>query len=487
MTEQDKRVRWAQSQIEEFSEDVSYYALSEQQVSALLTAIGVIDWRTRWIDGESSFYLEFGASLANQLMTPIDFCAEMVNCIETSDSVQGALSNAANGGDGLGYGGEFGAGKDGTFPESVSSENILDGASCGNDTLFAIATQFTDYAFEAVKQVFDLIDAALNNVELVAALGDNVPAWGQTPFQIALETAIWVQQTADDNFEAFDSLQKRQEIACDIFCIMVDNNCEFSFDDAWNYFAEKSAIALFDTSLESALQQVTGLTTPDAVGYSSLALMFGTLALGARFGSIRNINSVLVVITSFFNDTNPDWAILCDPCTDECTTTPQQISITSWTTDDHPCIDSITVLPVSPIPAGTISQSIGNPAPSVIEGKGATAIPGEYGFQTYVQVKFKRALSLDTVSFQYNYTQPVNNVLAREMSFYDENGTLIGTPLNDVNGGQKNTWNTVNVDVNVSVWEIRFRIGVVSGGWNAGTPLHGYIDNAIITENGYTP
>jgi hypothetical protein len=244
----------------------------------------------------------------------VALCDAIANCITNSDAVQDALAAALGGNNGgIPIGGEYGSGSNAPIPESVSTANLLDGATCDNDNLFAIALGVTNFLFDAVNDFYDIVEVATNDLELINALSDNVPVWGATPAAIALETALWIQETAQEEFDAFDTLAKRQDVACDLFCIMQEA-CTISFDDILNYFIGKTILAVTGQTIEELLIEIAGLSTTDNIGYASLAAAVGTVALGARFAGIRSLNWINVQMRSLFNDTNPDWSILCD-CT----------------------------------------------------------------------------------------------------------------------------------------------------------------------------
>lgn len=486
MTNQDKRVQWAQSEIEVFSTDVSYYALSEQQISALLTAIAVIGWRTRWNNTEPAFYLEFGASLADSLMMPIDLCAEIAACIGSSTDVQEALQNNRQE-NGYAPTDPTYSERDTTKPVPSDTSVINDDSKCNDDQLFGQATELTDYMHAIIEDVMEYLEYAATQIEFTQDVTGIIPLFGKAT-EFVTGFAEWMFNNMANGYQAGYTQTLRDEIRCDLFCLMTED-CQLTFDELTNYFAGKASITVIGQSVEDMAAQLVNIVNGTEIVYAMHAVLAGILRLGGNWAGINSVTSLQTALALGADNPDNDWVLLCDPCTDECTTTPQQISVTSWTVDDHPCIESISFpAPISVSQVSSITASQGNPAPAIQEGRGTNPNnPSQYGMNTYVSVKFKRELSIDLLDYQYNFFQPINGVLAKQVEFYDENGGLITTVSQGTSGGSRNTWNTQTGNFNVAAWEVRVFIGVVSGAWNGSTQLHGWIDNLVITENGYVP
>lgn len=313
VTSQDKRVQWAQSEIEVFSPDAAYYALSEQQISALLTAIAVIGWRTRWHNTEPTFYLEFGANLANQLMNPIDICALIADCIANNQTVQEALQNNRQ--------------DNGYYPSDPSYSNtdltkvvptnntqINDGTKCNDDQLFGQATELTDYMYNMIQDLFDVIDLLGDSSAGVAEMLDRVPVLGKYLNAVPSATA-WFLEAANNQWEAGYTSNLRDEIRCGIFCLMKDD-CELTVSELVQFFSGNAGVTIEGNSLETIMGDMLSIVDGTTTVWAFHAFLAGVLETGGNWLGVNNVSSLAIQLALGANNPDSDWTILCDECPD---------------------------------------------------------------------------------------------------------------------------------------------------------------------------
>lgn len=283
-------------------------SVNEQEFSKLLSSA---------LNGANIYFPDEYLSIIYPLIKAgkMALCEEIANCIETSQAVKDALANNAGGAGGAGgSGGSLGGGVDAKIPSNVDSSNLISGSDCSDDNLFGIAVSLTNYSFQSIIDVLEQIDFSTSIQELYSEIADNIPAFGALPFNLLIEYGGWIQDTAYAGFLSFDTQARRDEIACDLYCIMKDNGCEISFDDITAYFFSKTAQVAFDTSFSAIVPQLIGQTADDVIGFAMLGTLYGVASIGSRFGNIANAGQIMAAMQDMLNDTDPDWATKCDPC-----------------------------------------------------------------------------------------------------------------------------------------------------------------------------
>jgi hypothetical protein len=313
---QDKRVRWDWDFIQSIGGTTELYELTPREQSLFLTAVAVAAWKTRWLNTPSDFadVDDFVGQSTEAIIVPIDYCQKIADCIETSDVVRDAINNYLSSENLTGGNGSIGA--DGEIPGSVSNDNLIDGsASCSDANAYAMAEGITDFVFDTVQQFFDLVDLATNAIELSADLLDNAPWFVAIAGSTLVEYTIWLQDTAEISWQVFDSPTERQNVACDLYCIIQANGCELSFDDLYEYFAGKSPIPIAGNTLTDIVANLVNQSGASAVGNSSLALLFGAIAAGSRFMGIGSVGQFAAWLYALKDDTDNNYT-LCDACSD---------------------------------------------------------------------------------------------------------------------------------------------------------------------------
>lgn len=360
----------------------------------------------------------------------MDFCEYIADCIANNVATQNALREFIGGSDGNGIpsGGDYGSGVDTPIPATTNSENIMGNANCDNDNMYAVAVAITDLAFNAVEQLFDVLEFAQAQGNLVAELADNFGVATGAP-AVALDWARWVAETAAAAFRVFDTANRRQDIACDIFCIMVEQNCQLSFDDIKSYFVGKSPIGINGQTLRNVLISQVNLLSAESVGYSSLGLLFGALALGASWGGIRNVGGFLTNVFAFIDETNNNWNTDCDPCTFDPCALPIRID---W--NDY-------LMPECASYVGNkdlIRSDMGNPAPSDYFTDGNQTGYKAVGVQIDLPVG-TQSVTVQADHLGYVETSPSLNGVAYHQ-FFDASGTKVHEGAYNVTA--PNVWQT---------------------------------------------
>jgi len=210
-----------------------------------------------------------------------------------------------------------------TVPGSVAAQNLMEhNDECDNDTAWGnIRDGIIDRGMQRVQDVLEQIELTTDNQEMLASVLDVIPVLGVSLKAVGVGSLIAffdnVRAFLKDAFEAGDTVDKRDQMACDLFCIWQEN-CALSFGQIREYFWAK-ATETFPTwenafvdivTLIEALGDPTELTGDIVVN----ALM------GAEYGFVSFINDWFGVHLNaiqgdaLIGEPSDDWTTICDDC-----------------------------------------------------------------------------------------------------------------------------------------------------------------------------
>jgi len=243
----------------------------------------------------------------------------MVNAINSNAAVQTALQNAFN----PAVGGQ-------EIPQEYAEQNQY-GAALGcdnNDGWGHIREGLVDRSFDRVQQVLERIEFVTDNQEMLAEFVNAIPGVGAF-FDVIPVTdwILWfdnVRATIKEAFEAGDSFDLRDQIACDLFCIW-KVECSLSVEQIRDYYWTKTVEILpswegaFESfaSLGAALSAFTSVSIPEQAVYA---------LVGSQYGFLTFINDWFGIhINATANDLamgepSDDWIALCDDCPEDTVT-----------------------------------------------------------------------------------------------------------------------------------------------------------------------
>lgn len=296
--------------------------VTPRQAAALIALAEFLAWSTRYTNPPGQDALDaFEAETRYNLMTPVDFCALMINCIVNDTDVQDALTawliqsiqnnidvqNALN---------QVYKETDHNvpIPPGRMTENLLPAnPGCNLDVLFGqivslvenMNTNNTD-AFEAFEELTDVTERA---VLLMGA----IPVVETLPIDEIVDYAqqIWT----DDLFDAYianDTTGYRDEIKCDLFCIARANGCQLTMNDMKLYFAQRVGASPEDAVAEAIAYMVAGTWTGTEVNDLFYWVQTSMMIFGNKYFDIVGLKPFGVYLK--LGDPDSDWMILCDDC-----------------------------------------------------------------------------------------------------------------------------------------------------------------------------
>jgi hypothetical protein len=308
---QDKRVRWSWDYLQSMTENENLYLLTEREVQFLLTPLSVANWATRWFGSSvpsEDERQELIAIVQERLLTPMDICALIVDCIENSESVQEALRkfNNANGiPNGNGGANPFGVG--------IGEDNILNGLSCSFDNIYGSCVAIVDYVEQTARDFVEVVLSDANAWGRIARAIDFIPLIGDLPILDDLNDLIaWFAVNGTIAFDAGYTVGLRQELICDMFesaCA----SCNLTPYAVYSAYAQNAGIPLNPEDVFQALvTNMLGLTGNTAFAMGVCAMVAGALASGGAVLGLVGLHGLTTIAAS--GNPDGDWSLYCEDC-----------------------------------------------------------------------------------------------------------------------------------------------------------------------------
>lgn len=287
---------------------------------------GFLDWLAdvaAWKDAENDNYVAIQALLqfleGTDCDMPLD-CEEVEACLQTSPTI-GGINDQVTGG----YSPEnieipINEGKN--YPD-IGNElnNPIDCGDADKNKLWGGISEFVDYSHAINLDFLEQFTAIASKAQLVATLISAIPVVGAIGFfDEVTELAAWVFDMLRINYAANVTTDGLYELKCELFCLAVANDCNFSIQDASNYFQSDSGIM---TDFSSPILDLLG-EMPSLIALSNMqwfsAITYAQLALatlGETFVLPRSIKNYQNSFNAGAQDGSNGWQIWCDECADE--------------------------------------------------------------------------------------------------------------------------------------------------------------------------
>lgn len=304
-----KAVTWDWEEITSFSPDYRLYALTEQQQQLLLTVTSQqANWETRWFNRPSSFQnvKTFVAQTGTDLMTPLDICQLVADCIRNNPDTRVALEELLQ---------SYGTpNNNSATPLGTGAENLLQGLNCDFDTIYGVAVAIEDYVFASARDSWEVVTDTVVDAIARARLLDYFPIIGDLPVVDDINDLI--TQIRAFGLEAFEigyTAQQRQDNICAIFNLGC-SDCILEASDVAGYYASEASISYdLNSQFEAFIAIILGGTyTERQIVAAWMALVASILSVGGGVLGRIGIEGFRDIARS--GDPDGDWAIFCDPC-----------------------------------------------------------------------------------------------------------------------------------------------------------------------------
>ena len=398
----------------------------------------------------------------------MDLCQLIADCINDTEEIQQLIAYYSNS-----------SAIEPTTPENgqiLAVDLAGNQANCNLDNLYGMTLQLTQFLNVLSEDILELFVTAFATPARIGDIIEAIPGIGLLPADDVLQFTEKMSETINDAYQAAYDSQVEEDISCELFCI-AKNTCQLTIEQARDYFRDKFTVAVSDQNFFAV---VNDIIANNWIGLQSIYVIhwfiLDTIIFGGEILGI-DANRVLQSVSTFYNDPNPDWSLLCTNCAET-----YLIDFTTLTDNDWDVtvgIDSTVTEVIAPV---SQSNEEGNIIPSakaglVTSGGGAFA-----GLNVEIVVELTAIKNVSSVSFQFWYDSVfATNVLYRSIVLLDSSDQQLAAKATDADNAIKEQWNTYNFSpqslVN-GVKKIVVQISVV-GDPNAVTyaNTYGFVDN----------
>jgi len=249
-------------------------------------------------------------------------CDAIAECLTTNSTTQNGLQNALNQ---LNY-------PDNGYRTDVPNNyndnpDLFDSSQgCSQDNLFGVATGLTDLLNTIIEDTLEIIVASANTAQQTGNVIEAIPLIGLLPFDDMLQIATDFLEDVQQNYAAAYTATIRDEIRCDIFCLL-QQTCELDLVTIANYFAGQAQTTITQIDFEDVIEYFTNGTF-SGVEYV-WAMHYFVMTIYNYGGKIFGYDTQYVsrVISAMYNDPDSDHTTLCDCSIPQCALTMGDFSI----------------------------------------------------------------------------------------------------------------------------------------------------------------
>jgi len=152
-----------------------------------------------------------------------------------------------------------------------------------NDNIWGGCLELANYLADRTNNAMDHIDATVNLIQAAAEIAEAVD-FGVLPFDDILQGITEIQQAGLAAIRAELTPEAIEEVACDLFCLILDNN-----------------------------NAIGGAVFMDAIARWAVTLNEGKIAMGVILATLGNNNGVNRYRLGT-NNPDSDWDVLCTEC-----------------------------------------------------------------------------------------------------------------------------------------------------------------------------
>lgn len=252
----------------------------------------------------------------------MNLCDDIAECITTSETVIQALESSIinNGIYAPVYANEDTTIVENTFPQSEREITPIQEppASCDLDILWAGIRELVERLADQAKTVLENITAQADKFQRISEFLDAVPVVGGAADAL-IKNVVDSAQDMLNLFNAYDSINTRDDLACEIFQI-VCNECRYpTYEELYEAIGNNAIGGMQDLSLLNvaiALSQfVLASSAAQSVAWHTLiAFELFVLYADSKFLNLYGKNAI-GIMTSLGEDVpSSDWQTLCGGC-----------------------------------------------------------------------------------------------------------------------------------------------------------------------------
>lgn len=315
-------IGWDADFYNSLTDTIKNVSLTEKEIYVLGNLLPMVSWSNRWSGDISGLDLdairgEMEFTIMDEIEVSEMSCEDIADCIGTESIVQDAIEQSliADG---------FAPNPDTDLntnpppsltPTASAMELLPDGFDCESQPQIAmgLARAIVSELHSAAEDFFELIEYATNAAEGLAMASEQIPYFG-TAISGALEFMDWVLETMKETYEAAYNQSVEDELACMIFCHIMDG-CTLSIDDLIALYEDKGSITIPPANdIDAVLTFATGYSfSPDVV---CVAVFHYQVLRFMAWGAIGGFSAAYLQSLMNYNVSASDYSYetLCDDC-----------------------------------------------------------------------------------------------------------------------------------------------------------------------------
>jgi len=307
------------------------YVLIELDVNHQLALIGLcqtLGWKTRWTSLPSDVFA-YQSDVLDSLMTSLDICALVADCIENNPTVAALIeaiakaevekTGASNGGGLTGTGGIVGVNTD-------------------LDKLWSGVLYVVQWLNRGIVDMLENLDAETTSWQRLAYLISATPVFETLPLDEVLGLADFYNEVTLQEYTGAYTEALELQFACDLFCQCVESGDTLTLDMMIEYFSSLMNFANPANwgGLLTQLLAGTWAGTQFAIAYFCIAVG-GAKFLGVTIGQMASARQISKMFSVGALNPSSAWVIQCDDCAVWCfnwafSSTSGQLG---WVADDY--------------------------------------------------------------------------------------------------------------------------------------------------------
>jgi len=317
-------VRWDADWYKSLTDDDCIVCLTERQKYLIHEMLEPITWvNTRWVGDISE--LDFDL-IKSELQFALDedmSCTKLTDILTTIQLLQqqiNILNEILIEGNTIPTIDPSSTVMEDIFPIATQQTTILGQEDvcndAGKDSVYAGCKALVDYITQANTDFLQNVSQAGNVPERIAELISATPL-GLLPFDEAIDWLTFISEELLQEYEATVDADLLEEFTCDLFCLVVANDCSFTSNILLAYLQSRVPTGIGDAA-DTLFQLIAFAATGTFAGddyfwYFTYFQVWSRFIGQVWFGQL-GIEPLIVAAQTGFNTTDNDWTLLCDEC-----------------------------------------------------------------------------------------------------------------------------------------------------------------------------
>lgn len=248
----------------------------------------------------------------------VSLCDAVLNCIEETEAIQSAIGNSSGGGSS--------ASVPVTPSTSQSYANAIGDNGCDEDTVWGQSSKLVDFIHQTNVDFYENLNLISESTDKVEEWLSVIPALGAFVSAV-INTVTDVGDALLSSYQASYNDALRDEIACAVFCIAVNNpDCSVTIQEVIDYLLQRYNLVAAPgnelntlTTVATVARLGTVVAQGGGIAYSGDDMVYISFLVQLLAVSIANQYFNVTSIGTYYNEAydsvpSPGWETECDDC-----------------------------------------------------------------------------------------------------------------------------------------------------------------------------